>query len=165
MAHRKVWWCNRQGTIHCPVRATSAHRWGLERLTIEVLCLVVATDSPVAHQTCPVRSDFLLWLLTCTVHLLQSIVGRMLPLLHWLTGHVRCTPDSPVNYSGARFWKTRERPFWMVPGLGHRTLSGAPLAAQFHVFAPNIDWVPNLISFLVYVEPYAPEIMTSKQTN
>jgi hypothetical protein len=35
-------------------------RWCLERLTVEVLCLVVASDSPVAHRTCSVRSDFLL---------------------------------------------------------------------------------------------------------
>jgi hypothetical protein len=33
------------------VRATSSARWGLERLTVEVLCLLVAPDSPV-------RSDF-----------------------------------------------------------------------------------------------------------
>jgi hypothetical protein len=43
-----------------PVRATSADRWGLEQLTVEVFCLVVAPDSPVAHRTCPVCSDFLL---------------------------------------------------------------------------------------------------------
>jgi hypothetical protein len=35
-----------------------AARWGLERLTVEVLCPVVALDSPVAHRTCPMRSDF-----------------------------------------------------------------------------------------------------------
>jgi hypothetical protein len=28
------------------------------RLTVEVLCLLAALDSPVAHQTCLVRSDF-----------------------------------------------------------------------------------------------------------
>jgi hypothetical protein len=47
-------------TVQCPVRATSAARWGLERLTVEVLCLLATPDSPMAHQTCPVRSDFLL---------------------------------------------------------------------------------------------------------
>jgi hypothetical protein len=55
-----VQWCTGQDTVLCPVRATSARRWGLERLTVEVLCLVVAPDSPVAHRTCSVRSDFLL---------------------------------------------------------------------------------------------------------
>jgi hypothetical protein len=38
----------------------------------------------------------------------------------------------------------------------HRTLSDAPLAAPLQVFAPIFGWVPNLISFLVYCEPYAP---------
>jgi hypothetical protein len=51
-------WCTGQGTIHGPVRATSARHWGLEQLTIEVLCLVVAPDSSVAHRTCSVHSDF-----------------------------------------------------------------------------------------------------------
>jgi hypothetical protein len=51
MAHRTVRWCAEQGTVHYPVRATSARHWGLERLTVEVLCPVVAPDSPV-------RSDF-----------------------------------------------------------------------------------------------------------
>jgi hypothetical protein len=84
------------------VRATSAARWGLERLTVEVLCLVAAPDSPVAHQTCPVRSVFSA--LTCDAHCSLFAVDRwrIRPLLRWLTGHVQCTPDSLVNYSGAR---------------------------------------------------------------
>jgi hypothetical protein len=44
MAHRTVWWCTGHGTIHCPMRATPAARWGLERLTVEVLCLLAASD-------------------------------------------------------------------------------------------------------------------------
>jgi hypothetical protein len=46
------------GAPDSPVRATSAHRWGSERLTFEVFCPLAAPDSPVAHRTCPVRSDF-----------------------------------------------------------------------------------------------------------
>jgi hypothetical protein len=37
--------------VHCPVRAPSADRWGLELLTIEVVCSFGAPDSPVAHRT------------------------------------------------------------------------------------------------------------------
>jgi hypothetical protein len=37
--------------------ATSAARWGFERLTVEVLCLA-APDSSVPHRTCLVLSDF-----------------------------------------------------------------------------------------------------------
>jgi hypothetical protein len=81
------------------VRATSVARWGLERLTVEVLYPVVATDSPVAHQTCPVRSDFAA--LTSDCALFTFTVHRSRPLRE---GY-RCSigsPDSPVNYSGAR---------------------------------------------------------------
>jgi hypothetical protein len=46
-----------QGIVQCLVRATSAARWGLERLTVEDLCLVATPDSPVAHQTCSVRPN------------------------------------------------------------------------------------------------------------
>jgi hypothetical protein len=64
-----------------PMHATSAARWGLEQLTIEFLCPLVAPDCPVAHQTCLVCSDFVA--LTsdfCTVHFLlftQSTVGAV----------------------------------------------------------------------------------------
>jgi hypothetical protein len=56
----------------------------------------------------------------------------------------QCIPDCLVNYSGATQEKTRERPLWVVLGLGHRTvsgahetLSGAPLVAPIQTFAPN----------------------------
>jgi hypothetical protein len=35
------------GIVHCPVRAMSADRYGLELLTIEVVCPYGALDSPV----------------------------------------------------------------------------------------------------------------------
>jgi hypothetical protein len=63
-----------------------------------------------------------------------------------------------VNYSGARPGKNREWLVEMVLSLGHRTLSDAPLAAHSQVIAPNFVESPNLISFLVCIEPYAPEI-------
>jgi hypothetical protein len=43
-------------TVHCPVSATSADRWGLELLPVEVFCLLAAPDSPVR----PVVADCLL---------------------------------------------------------------------------------------------------------
>jgi hypothetical protein len=59
------------GTVHCPVRATSADRWGLERLTVEVLCPLEAPDSPV-------RSDFtvLTSALFIVLSSMQSTVGE-----------------------------------------------------------------------------------------
>jgi hypothetical protein len=110
--------CTGQGTVHCPVRATSARRWGLERLTVEVLCLLAAPDSPVAHWTCLVSSDFLLWLLTVHYTLLQSTIVRSDRCSVGSLDTVRCTPDSPVNYSGACLWKTRDWPVGRVLGLG-----------------------------------------------
>jgi hypothetical protein len=69
-------------TWHCSVsvRATSAAHWGLERLTIEVLCLLAAPESAVAHRTCPVCSDFdALSSNFCNVHFYCS---RSRPLAH-----------------------------------------------------------------------------------
>jgi hypothetical protein len=133
-AHQTVQWCTGQSTVHCPVRATSAHRWGLERLTVEVLHPVAAPDSPV-------HSDFAAWYLTSalcafTVHAVDR----------WVQTTVASLAHRPVNYSEARLWKTRELPVWVVRGLGHRTLSGAPLAAPLQVFAPN--FVESPTSFL-----------------
>jgi hypothetical protein len=34
--------------VHCPVPATSVDRWGLERVTVEVLCPLMAPDMPGA---------------------------------------------------------------------------------------------------------------------
>jgi hypothetical protein len=130
----------RHGTVHCPVHATSADHWGLEWLTVEVLCPLAAPDSLVAHRAVRCVLTSLIWLLTCalfTVHLtLQSTVGRSWLLLRWLTRHVRCTPDSLVNYSGVTPRETRERPVRGVPWPGHRP---APML----IFAPNFVEFPT----------------------
>jgi hypothetical protein len=73
-AHRTVRCCTGHDTVHCPVHATSTDHWGLERLTVEVLCSLAAPDSSV-------RSDFValtLALCTSTVHRsrLLGIVDR-----------------------------------------------------------------------------------------
>jgi hypothetical protein len=49
---------------YVPETYCSADRWGLERLTVEVLCPLVAPDSPVTHRTvrCVLTSAL------CTVH-------------------------------------------------------------------------------------------------
>ena len=49
-------------TVWCVPRQHA--RWGLERSTVGTLCPVAAPNSPVAHRTCPVRSDFAAWHLT-----------------------------------------------------------------------------------------------------
>jgi hypothetical protein len=101
----------------------------------------------------------LLWLLNDTFNhclLLQSTIDAQVavaPLAHWTClVHTR----QSLNYSGARMANSRE---WLVRlrlGLGHRILSGAPFSANSQVLLQK-NWLPNWISFLVCVEPYAPE--------
>jgi hypothetical protein len=58
---------------------------------------------------------------------------------------VWCTPDSPVNYSGASLRKPERGQFVGALTLSgaHQTVSGAPLAAPFLVFAPNLIESPT----------------------
>jgi hypothetical protein len=86
-------------TLHCSLSGAChvADRWGSERLIVEVLCPLVAPDSPV-------RSDFaVLTSHLCTVHCSSvSTIDRWAKLTIAPLAHrtVRCTPDSPVNFSG-----------------------------------------------------------------
>jgi hypothetical protein len=80
-AHQTVRWCTGHDTIHYPVRATTVNHWGLERLTVDVLC-------PLAAPNGSVRSD--LAVLTSALCIVassaQSTVGCIWSLLRWLTG-------------------------------------------------------------------------------
>jgi hypothetical protein len=53
------------------------------------------------------------------------------------------SPDSPMNYSGVCLTNSRDWPVYLVEGLVHRTLSGAPLGSTLSCLAPNFDCVPN----------------------
>jgi hypothetical protein len=162
-AHQIVRWRTGQ-TVHCPVRATSVRPLGFgASWSLEVLSCSCTGQSGHRCHTRHVRWPLtsLLWLLSRTVHhcsLLQSTVDVQWSLLRWLTVHVRCTPDNLMNYSGARLVETRERHVRLRAGLVRRTLSGAPQAAHSQVLCSKFVCVPNWISFLVCVEPYAPEI-------
>jgi hypothetical protein len=82
-------WRTGQGIVQCPVPATPADRWGLERLTVEVFCLLAAPDSPVRSDFATLTSDF------CTVRFLlftQSTVGAS----------DRCSVGSPYMSSAHR---------------------------------------------------------------
>jgi hypothetical protein len=72
-------------------------------------------DSPAHSDFAALTSDF------CTVHFLLFTAVDRWPswlLLRWLTGHVRCTPDSPVNYNGATPRESWERLVCECLGLG-----------------------------------------------
>jgi hypothetical protein len=111
-------WAHGTVTFHCLVRYVSASIrvwscWPLERFVF------------LLHRTVrwPLTSATALFM---TVPLRSRPLVRREPLLRWLTGQFGGTPDSPMNYSGARPEETRE---WLVrwlPGLVHRTVSGAP---------------------------------------
>jgi hypothetical protein len=66
----------------------------------------------------------------------------------WCAGS-RCSagsPDSPVNYSGARPEETREWLVHWMPSLVHRTVSGAPLGSTLSVLLQFL--IESLTEFL-----------------
>jgi hypothetical protein len=107
-AHRTVRWCTGQGTVHCLVCATSARPLGFG--AVDRWNPLSCSCTGQSDATPDMSDVFWLSALTSDLHysLLQSTIGARLPLLRWLTGHVRCTPDNPVNYSGALPGETRE---------------------------------------------------------
>jgi hypothetical protein len=128
-----------------------------------------------ATSNCPVPlrlrcSNFCAILFT-TIALCRVDRWRREPLLRWLIGQFGGTPDSPVNYSGARprfsdsGWLRVVRPGapdnvrWCTGHcpMVHRTVRCAILQ-HAQVLLLHLNCVPNLISFLVCVEPYAPVI-------
>jgi hypothetical protein len=154
-------WHTGHDIVHCPVPTTSADRWVLERLIVEVLCPLVAPDSPVAYWACPVRSDFTA--LTSDFYTVRFLLFTQ-PTVRAVD---RCSVGSPDMSSA-------HRTVWLI--IAER-LPEKPKSGQFvecSAWAPDsvwcatgstiaslcskLGWAPNLISFLVYVEPYAPKI-------
>jgi hypothetical protein len=134
--------------VHCPMRSTSARPLGFEAVDhwrrLPFCCTGQSSDLWL------LRSDF------CrdTIHHYlsdETIVGAQ--------GAV-----TPLAHRTVR-WIIAEAAleFLRVAGL-EGAWPGAPDSAQCaknqHTLclAPIFDWVPNWISFLVCVEPYAPEI-------
>jgi hypothetical protein len=114
-AHRTVRWCTGHGIVHCPVSATSANRWDLELLTIEVLCPHVAPDSSLAHRTIRCVLTLQFWLLTYALFTVppsaQSTIGEV----------DRCsigTLNSPVNFSGVALRKLESGHFARAAAWG-----------------------------------------------
>jgi hypothetical protein len=136
VSHRTV-------TVHCPVRATSARPLGFG---------IVDRWSPLSFCCTGQSGD--LWILLSdlcrgTVHLCSSeqlTVGAqtaIAPLAHGQSGG---TPDGPKNYSGVLPEETRE---WLVrwlPGLVHRTVSGAHWTVSS---APLDSTLSILLQFLI----------------
>jgi hypothetical protein len=138
VVHR-TWHCSLSGAYHIsiPLGFGAVDHWRL----LSSCCTGQSggtPDNPVCSGFVALTSDF------CSVHLLLFTTvdhWRSWSLLRWLTGHVRCTPDSPVNYSGATPRESRERAVRECLGLS----GGVPLAALLLVFAPNF------VEFLTYI--------------
>jgi hypothetical protein len=112
----QTWYCSLSGACHVsrPLGFGAVDRWSL------LSSCYTRQSGGTPDSPCVLTSQ--LWLLTfalCTF-LLFTEVNRWhrWPLLRWLTGHVRCIPNSPVNYSGASPTETREWPDRGVLGLG-----------------------------------------------
>ena len=90
MAHQTV-------TVHCPVRATSAHPLGFGAVDRWSALSFRCTGQSGATPDSPVTSDFYATLFT-TVHLSSRPLARREPLLRWLTGQSGGTSDSPVAH-------------------------------------------------------------------
>jgi hypothetical protein len=155
MAHRTVWWCIGHDTVHCPVHATPVDRWGLEQLTVEVLCPLAAPDSLVRFDFAALTSDLR------TVHCSSDKAvdrWRSWPLLCWLAGHVQCTPDRLVNYSGATLEKPESDQFVGCSAYTSDSIRCATGSTN-ECLCSKLCRVPSLFSLLVYIELYAPEII------
>ena len=81
-------------------------------------CRLLQIWEPLAHRTCPVHTgqSGAVFRPLARPRVPRGLRGRPLALAdRWLTGQsgahrtVRCTPDSPVNFSRSRRRKTRER--------------------------------------------------------
>jgi hypothetical protein len=147
--------------VHCPMHATSAQLLGFGAVDRWDALSSCCTGQSSATPDSPVTSDFTA--LTSARHCssLYTLHSRPLAcresLLRWLTGQSGGTPDNSMNYSGARLIETR---VWLV-----RRAPGWPTGqCPVHHFPAHskscsiFNCVPNLISFLVCVEPYAPVI-------
>jgi hypothetical protein len=160
-AHRTVRWCTGHDIVHYPVPATSAKRWGLEWLIIEVFVLLRhwtvrwhTRQSDAFWLRC---SDF--WLAHCSLF----IWHRSRPL-----GAVdRCFVGSS-DMSGAHRivrWiiaellreKTESSQFVRCSAWAPDSVRCATGSTNAYLCS-KICRVSNLYSLLVYVELYAPDL-------
>jgi hypothetical protein len=102
-----------------------------------------APDSPVAHRTCPVTSDFaaLTSAWHCSsVQLTVDMQGAVVPLAHRT---VQCTPDSPANYSGVSPLKSREWLVRLCTGLVHHFSAHSEVLLHI-ILSPQLNFFLGL---------------------
>jgi hypothetical protein len=90
------------------------------------------------------------WHCSCTIHFAESTVARWIVVVRWRTGQSGGTPDSLVNYSGARLRFPESgclapvRPWCTDTVRWHTRQSGAPDHNPLMSFLLLLNWVPNL---------------------
>jgi hypothetical protein len=130
-------------TVHYPVRATSAQLLGFG-----------AVDHWRRLSSSCTGQSGAFWLLrgSSLFLLTKRPLVRRESLLRWLTRQSDGTPDSPVNYSGARL-QIPEWLVWSCTTLVHRTLSGgAPDTVRWHTGqsgTPFFSTLKVLLQFLI----------------
>jgi hypothetical protein len=124
-------------TVHCLVRAMLACPLGfgaVDHWSALSFCCTgqsgATPDNPVTSDFCALTSVAALFI---NVHLSSRPLACRESLLRWLTRQSGGTPDISVNYSGARPEETQEGLVHWLPGLVHRTVSGAPLGSTLSV--------------------------------
>jgi hypothetical protein len=149
-AHRTIRWCTGHCIVHCPVRATSADHWGLQLLTVEVFYPLCGTGQSGGTPDSPVRSDFVVWLLTSNGQtVLQSTVGEVdhgsivssnslmvHQTVRWIIANERQENPRAASSRCAR--------------PGHRTVYGAPLAAPILVCS-KLCRIPSSLFLYMFV--------------
>jgi hypothetical protein len=142
------------GNVRCPVRRHVTQPLGFGAKSTVGALSSCGTGQSDATPDSPVPSDFAA--LTSAAHcaalflLSKSIVARWIAVARWLIGQFGGTPDSPVNYSGARLhfpesgWLTLIRT-WCTGHcpVAHRTVRCARPQHIQVLFAP-FELVPNL---------------------
>jgi hypothetical protein len=92
--------------VRCLVHATSSRLLGFGAVNRWRRLSFCCTGQPGTTPDSPVTSDFCaltsVATLFITVYLTKQPLVSREPLLRWLIGQSGGTPDSPVNYSGAR---------------------------------------------------------------
>jgi hypothetical protein len=149
-------------TVWCLPRQQTVGVWSYWLLKSFVLLLHRTVRWHIGHVRCvltlSLTSDF------CTVHCWSEIAidrWRIWPLLCWLIGH------APVHTGQSGEWlpeKPDSGQFGKCSTWAPDSVRCTPdsvwcaTGSTIANLCSKLGWVPNLISFLVYVEPYAPKI-------
>jgi hypothetical protein len=136
-AHRTVRWRTGQPLFSVRCMPRQRVRWGFGAVDrwnpLSFCCTGQSGATPdISGDLWLLRSDFCAALFITVCFCSWPLVWRKL-LLRWLTVHVRCTSDSPVNYSGASPLNSRE---WLVHRARAWHTGHCPVRQRQHTLSP-----------------------------